>query len=313
MLDFKVKEYDEAPDDVINELKRIKKTDTIAIKEIDLNPLNPQIDTDKEIKEFADKLYHSKYGVLETVTVYRQNNGRYMLISGHKRIKACLYNIEHEDELDRSGEVQKTVFAVILEKPDNTADEMNLIMDYNDYRRLETFEKKYKLFLPYYQIVAVMSQNDEFKGRIREYISKRSGLGQKCVGDCIKELENTVLNCLMEFKKELEQGFVKLEDKNEYLKHKTQLPVETLKLVQSKVKNNLEKRKETAEIEETNENIDSDHGDDTLDYQLMDLSDNLSRYLDCKVTVDKKYKITIKCSDVQNLNDILKKIGFDYD
>ena len=42
-----------------------------------------------------------------------------MLVSGHKRIKACKYNIEHESELDGTGKVQKTIVATIVKKPDN--------------------------------------------------------------------------------------------------------------------------------------------------------------------------------------------------
>lgn len=156
MIDFNLEEYDESSDEIINEINRMKKTDTISIKDIILNPLNPEIDSDEDIREFADKLYHSKDGVIESVTVYKTDNGKYMLLSGHKRIKACRYNIEHEYELDGSGNIQKVVFANILDKPANIKDEMNLILDFNDYRRLDTFEAKYKLFLPYYQVVAIM-------------------------------------------------------------------------------------------------------------------------------------------------------------
>ena len=66
-----------------------------------------------------------------------------MLVSGHKRIKACKYNIEHESELDGTGKVQKTIVATIVKKPDNEIEEMNTILTYNDYRRFDTEEKKY--------------------------------------------------------------------------------------------------------------------------------------------------------------------------
>ena len=54
-------------------------------------------------------------------------------------------------------------------------------------------DRKYTLFKAYYQYVAVLNKNGEFKGRIREFISKQSGLGLKKVGDFIDELENLSL------------------------------------------------------------------------------------------------------------------------
>ena len=46
------------------------------------------------------------------IDVYKRQ--KYMLVSGHKRIKACKYNIEHESELDGTGKVQKTIVATIV-------------------------------------------------------------------------------------------------------------------------------------------------------------------------------------------------------
>lgn len=305
MLNFNLKEYDEGADDVLGEINRMKKTDTIAIKDIDLNPLNPELDDPQEIKDFADKIYHSKNGVLESITVYRNDNGRYTLLSGHKRFKACKYNIEHENELDGSGEVQRVLFANIINKPISTEEEMNLILDFNDYRRLETFEKKYKLFLPYYQIVAVMTKENRFRGRIREYISKRSGLGLKCVGDCINELKNTVLTTLLEFKEELENNTVQLEDKNEYLMKKTNLPYETLQLIQQKIKSGIERQEQTT-LEDFNVNVKEEN---KRNIQLNAVSEELTDFFDCKCTVDKNNKITIKCCGDEHLNEVLMKMG----
>ena len=300
MFDLNLQEYDESSDDVLNELDRIKKTDTIPIKDIVLNPLNPEIDDDLDIIEFADKIYHSDNGVIESISVYRMENGKYMLLSGHKRIKACRYNIQHESELDGSGKVQKVVFANILEKPKTKEEELNMILDFNDYRRLETFEEKYRLFLPYYQVVALMIKNNTFKGRIREYISKRSGLGLKVVGECIKQLENEVYDHLKYFQHLVNYGKLQLSDKKTFLESRTHLPEETIELVLRKMKDNLEDLKSKEEQKKEQ---------DRLRCEYQSVSDNLTKYLDVKCKVTPTNNITIKCGTVDQLNEVLKKIG----
>lgn len=301
MFDLNLEEYDESSDEILNELNRMKKTDTIAIKDIILNPLNPEIDTENDIKEFANKIYHSENGVIESVSVYRLDNGKYMLLSGHKRIKACRYNIEHENELDGTGTVQKVVFANILKKPENAKDEMNLILDFNDYRRLESFEAKYKLFLPYYQIVAIMIREKEFDGRIREYISKRSGLGLKVVGECIKKLKNDVLTQLLIFKKEVNRGNLQLSDRNSFLTEKTDLPLETIEVVLTKLTKDIKTIENDAEKKAEEEKI-------KRRYQYV--TDELCRYLDTKCSISTNNKITINCGSLERLNEVLNKIGF---
>lgn len=304
MIDFNLEEYDESSDEIINEINRMKKTDTISIKDIILNPLNPEIDSDEDIREFADKLYHSKDGVIESVTVYKTDNGKYMLLSGHKRIKACRYNIEHEYELDGSGNIQKVVFANILDKPANMKDEMNLILDFNDYRRLDTFEAKYKLFLPYYQVVAIMIKQNEFKGRIREYIAKRSGMGLKVVGECIKKLKDDVLKQLLIFQKEVNKGNMQLSDKKDFLIKTTNLPAETIEIVLTKLKDDIEiiKKDEEKQLEK-----------EKIKRQYKYISDDLCKYLDTKCVISPNNKITINCGSIEQLNQVLKKIGLKYD
>lgn len=303
MFELNIDEYDESSDDIINELDRMKKTDTIAIKDIMLNPLNTVLDTEEDIKIFADKIYHNPAGVIENVTVYRTNDGKYMLLSGHKRILACKYNIDHEDELDGSGNVQKTVFATIVKKPENKLTEINSILDYNDYRRLERFEQKYEVFLKYYLVVALMMQEGQFKGRIREYISTRSGLGLKVVGECIKVLQKNILDSLIKFQKEINNNSkYTINDKYRFVEEQTNLPMETIKLVMSKLKDDIHEHKEKEKNKKEN--------NDALKRQLNELSTDVSKFLNAKTKIAPNNKITIQCGDVDTLNDVLKRIGY---
>lgn len=301
MFELNITEHDKSSDDVINEINRIKKTDTILIEDILLNPLNPVLDSDEEIKIFADKIYHCPEGVIENITVYRLPNGKYMLLSGHKRILACKYNLEHESELDGAGNVQKTVLANILKQPLNELDELNLILDFNDYRRLERFEQKYEVFLKYYHVVAVMVKNNQFKGRIREYISVRSGLGLKTVGECINTLKENVYQALVSFCDELNSNNTEygIEDKYEYLKKETNLPDETLHLVLSKL--NIDKlRKKETKKQKTSE----------VNKRFERLSADVSNILKINTTIRSNKNITIKCDTEEQLKHVLKLIGY---
>ncbi len=301
MFELNITEHDKSSDDVINEINRIKKTDTILIEDILLNPLNPVLDSDEEIKIFADKIYHCPEGVIENITVYRLSNGKYMLLSGHKRILACKYNLEHESELDGTGNVQKTVLANILKQPLNELDELNLILDFNDYRRLERFEQKYEVFLKYYHVVAVMVKNNQFKGRIREYISVRSGLGLKTVGECINTLKENVYQALVSFCDELNSNNTEygIEDKYEYLKKETNLPDETLHLVLSKL--NIDKlRKKETKKQKTSE----------VNKRFERLSADVSNILKINTTIRSNKNITIKCDTEEQLKHVLKLIGY---
>lgn len=299
MFDLNLKEYDENSDDILSELKRIKKTDTIEIKDIMLNPLNPSLDNEEEIKVFAEKIYHNPDGVIENISVYKLNDGRYMLLSGHKRVLACKYNIEHQDQLDGTGIVQKTILANILKKPKNTLEEMNLILDFNDYRRLERFEQKYEVFLKYYQIVAVMIKNKSFKGRIREYISMRSGLGLKTVGQCIDKLKNDIYKLLLDFCDEINDGNSNytVNDKYSFLEEKTNLPIETITLVVSKIRTGKPKDKQVnnGEIKEKNRRI----------------SQEISNKLNLKVAISEK-KVTISFKNDEEKNKILQILNNDF-
>ena len=311
-LEFNLKQYDKSnSEDLMREFDKRKKVEPIAIEDIKYNPLNPDFDTLEDIVEFADKIYHNPNGVLEVITVYRDSDGKYMLVSGHKRIKACKYNIEHESELDGTGKVQKTIVATIVKKPDNEIEEMNTILTYNDYRRFDTEEKKYTLFKAYYQYVAVLNKNGEFKGRIREFISKQSGLGLKKVGDFIDELENTVLMYLNEFKDDVNRNLVNIEERNDYLIHKSGLPIETLQLVLTKIKKKIEEDSKVKNDDEvlTGQTSIDDFVKDDLSIHYEEVRMKLTNYFDAKCMVTKNNKITINCVDIKDLNRVLQMMG----
>ena len=127
----------------------------IDINKLKLNPLNPQFDTEEEIQELADKIYHNPKGIIDTLACYRDDDGDYILLSGHKRLKALRYNVENADQLDGTGHIQKNVNCIVVPKPVDEIEEQQLIMDYNGYRKFETEYQKKALFLQGYQLFAL--------------------------------------------------------------------------------------------------------------------------------------------------------------
>ncbi len=70
----------------------VEKTVLIPINDIDLNKDNifNLNDNDSSIEELAANIKEN--GLLHNIVVSRRNNGRYLLISGERRIKACILN-----------------------------------------------------------------------------------------------------------------------------------------------------------------------------------------------------------------------------
>lgn len=74
--------------------KKVKKKEIIPIDLIDFNPDNifNKQDTEDTIKELADDI--KKNGLYHDILVCKKENGRYMLISGERRLRATIYNKE---------------------------------------------------------------------------------------------------------------------------------------------------------------------------------------------------------------------------
>ena len=207
MLDFtgNLNSFESSNIDFADDLKNKHKVEMIDINKLKLNPLNPQFDTEEEIQELADKIYHNPKGIIDTLACYH-DDGDYILLSGHKRLKALRYNVENADQLDGTGHIQKNVNCIVVPKPVDEIEEQQLIMDYNGYRKFETEYQKKALFLQGYQLFALKKLKGDFNGRVREEIAKTTGLGKMKVGDLKKELEDEIFKYACEVLNLTNQG-----------------------------------------------------------------------------------------------------------
>lgn len=293
--------------DFADDLKNKHKVEMIDINKLYLNPLNPQFDTEEEVKELADKIYHNPKGIIDTLACYRNENGDYTLLSGHKRLKAVRYNLEHAEELDGTGHVQKNVNCILVPKPQNEIEEQQLIMDYNGYRKFETDFQKKALFLQGYQLYALKKLNGQFNGRAREEIAKSTGLGKMKVGELKKELEDKVFKYALEVLELINTG--NNVNKYDYICSKMHLPKETIQVcfesLSSQLKNGtrkeyaINKKKELTEEQKAFKN------------KLDDVERLASVKLNCPVSTnfnDDKFTIKIT-STTENYEKIIKALG----
>lgn len=240
MLDFtgNINSFESSNIDFADDLKNKHKVEMIDINKLKLNPLNPHFDTDEEIQELADKIYHNPKGIIDTLACYRNDDGNYILVSGHKRLKALKWNIDHADLLDGTGHIQKNVNCIVIPKPASELEEQQLIIDYNGYRKFETEQQKKALFLQGYQIYALKKLQGNFSGRAREEIAKTTGLGKMKVGELKKELEDQIFKYACDILNLAAQG--KKVNKYDYISSKTHLPKETIQVAFSSLKKQLE-------------------------------------------------------------------------
>lgn len=293
--------------DFADDLKNKHKVEMIDINKLNLNPLNPQFDTDEEVKELADKIYHNPKGIIDTLACYRNENGDYTLLSGHKRLKAVRYNIEHAEELDGAGHIQKNVNCIVIPKPQNEIEEQQLIMDFNGYRKFETDFQKKALFLQGYQLYALKKLNGQFNGRAREEIAKSTGLGKMKVGELKKELEDQVFKYALEVLELINKG--KEINKYDYIVSKTHLPKETIQVafesLSSQLKNGSRKKYATNKKKELTE-------EQKAFKSKLDDVERLARVkLECPVSTnfnDDKFTIKIT-STTENYERIIKALG----
>lgn len=96
----------------------------VAMEQIFENDLNSSRSMDKEeIANLADSI--AEAGLLHPLTVYKREEGHYVLISGHKRFRALKM-------LGRMG--KSTVQCTVIEKPKTMTEEMEIMARANVFR-----------------------------------------------------------------------------------------------------------------------------------------------------------------------------------
>ena len=167
-------------------------TTMVSIYDLDFNPYNHagKYDTEEEIRAFAEEI-RSDGQIKEPLVAYKDFGGekKYMLLSGHRRLNALLINArEYED-------TQKTVPVVLVQKPQDLAEELHLLSLYNHHRAMDVdSHRKASIEMEYELFRELKAAGKKPEGRPREWIAKRLGIGEKRVQKFLNELEGREVN-----------------------------------------------------------------------------------------------------------------------
>lgn len=122
--------------------EKLQKTVTISIEDITNNPLNKKIYLDIKVDEMIQSLKLRE--LITPVMVVRLPNGKYKLISGHRRCEACRRIFAEGGSITYNGTEHKGTMPVIIHEPfASEEEELKAIVDANNQRE-KTLEEKQK-------------------------------------------------------------------------------------------------------------------------------------------------------------------------
>ena len=110
--------------------RRTGQINMVPVEMLTFNKMNyfASADTPESIESLADEIRDTG-GIKQPLVAYK-NGEKYTLISGERRTKAALLNIERYPET-----AQRTVPVEIIEKPEDEFEERNLLNIYNETRK----------------------------------------------------------------------------------------------------------------------------------------------------------------------------------
>lgn len=180
--------------------EKVQKTTTISIDDIIDNPLNKTIYSDTSVDEMIESLKQRE--LITPIMVTRTDNNKYMLISGHRRCKACRSIFAQSGSITYNGiEYKNTMPAIIHEAFANEDEEKKAIVDANNQRE-KTIEDKKNEALALYGKLKEMKGQGEFK--------RGSGEITQVVADQLNVSKNTIKNWVNEDKKPKKEKTAKI-------------------------------------------------------------------------------------------------------
>lgn len=159
--------------------KQLKK---FKIMNTEANPLNPYPMT--SIEELADNILEN--GTLEPATGYLTSKGTLMLLGGHRRREACLFNLK------RGG--TEFIEAFVIDKPHNDLIELKVIGVLNSHRELDN-KDKLEIVKKYVSLYKKLNANEKLvngqKLLMRDWIGVQIGLKGRQVQNYIQKMDES--------------------------------------------------------------------------------------------------------------------------
>lgn len=229
----------------------------IDIDRIDPNPLNGEVYQVQDIEQLADDIAIN--GLLQAPLVQDMHNGRYQLISGHRRCAAL-------NLLVKRGEVQ---FRKVLCSVDNDSDEISIglkliaanqnVRQKNNGEILAEAEK-------YIQLMSERKKQEKLQGRVRDMVAKQLDISSASLAELLAIGKNLTEPLLTWFKRNQITKSVAVEISK--CAKDTQLEIANM-IVRGKefTVKDVKQCREALEVEENAENESTEITPDGEDYQ----------------------------------------------
>lgn len=164
--------------------QKLEKTNILKIDIDDIYPNEMNIMSTEDIDELAGSI--KKDGLINPLKVYKNNDGSYELLGGHRRWLAIKKIVDEDDDFDPE------VNCIVLSRPeDKLREQMQIIQD-NAQRDMTTEDKK-KLFQKLNDIFDTAEAEGNYAitgGQTKsDWISVNLGVSQRTVQRWIKEAQ----------------------------------------------------------------------------------------------------------------------------
>lgn len=163
----------------------------IDIDRIDPNPLNGEVYQVQDIEQLADDIAIN--GLLQAPLVQDMHNGRYQLISGHRRCAAL-------NLLVKRGEVQ---FRKVLCSVDNDSDEISIglkLIAANQNVRQKNNGEILAEAETYIQLMSERKKQEKLQGRVRDMVAKQLDISSASLAELLAIGKNLTEPLLTWFK-----------------------------------------------------------------------------------------------------------------
>ena len=165
--------------------QKLEKTNILKIDIDDIHPNELNIMSTEDIDELAESI--KKDGLINPLKVYKNNDGSYELLGGHRRWLAIKKIVDEDDDFDPE------VNCIVLSRPDDKLREQMQIIQDNAQRDMTSEDKK-NLFQKLNDIFDTAEAEGNYAvtgGQTKsDWISVNLGVSQRTVQRWLKEIQN---------------------------------------------------------------------------------------------------------------------------
>lgn len=165
--------------------QKLEKTNILKIDIDDIHPNELNIMSTEDIDELAESI--KKDGLINPLKVYKNNDGSYELLGGHRRWLAIKKIVDEDDDFDPE------VNCIVLSRPDDKLREQMQIIQDNAQRDMTSEDKKnlFQKLNDIFDTAEAEGNYDVTGGQTKsDWISVNLGVSQRTVQRWLKEIQD---------------------------------------------------------------------------------------------------------------------------